>query len=57
MRPDGAIVAIHADRSFGAPYAWSRDGRYLLNSEFVMDVASGSVIAPLRRLFDMDWRP
>jgi hypothetical protein len=57
MRPDGTVVAIHPDYAFGAPYAWSRDGRYLLNSNVVMDAASGGVIAPLRRVFDMDWRP
>jgi hypothetical protein len=57
MQPDGPIVTIHADRPFAAPYAWSRDGRYLLNSELVMDVTSGGVLAPLRRVFDMDWRP
>jgi hypothetical protein len=57
MRPDGSLVDVHADWPYATPYAWSRDGRFLLNSAYVMDAMTGEVLAPTVRIWDADWRP
>jgi hypothetical protein len=57
MRPDGSLVNVHGERPFAAPYSWSPDGRFLLNSEVVMEAVNGAVLAPTVRVWEADWRP